>query len=371
MKRLLPIFLCILLLTACSKAPAGNEVYSLEVEYGESGITAYVGDDADPEDLPFLNAARPTEIQLLFGSPPDSFTVHYATDADGYTSFTEAVIPGTVLPAPFDGASYLFQITARWKTGETRTFRFRFLPEAGSAPEASPLLIPQLTPADLFGIVMVSNVHQAEKTCRSTADVQRILDFLNQNLATDFRQAKVPSLETAYVLRLAMTDGSQLTLGYIPGGQEAWLLIGGVPYETVPMDLDGLWDTLQTEAVPFETLPEGDFLQVTEEYPDADWGDTIRYGYVTVLNDAVTFHEILWLTDTDSPSGFRLEPGETDRSLPLAPTCQFWYLADHHSPCCQVEKADFLTYLAAEPNVLYRLYIKNGQVTAVCEQYLP
>lgn len=371
MKRLFPIFLCILLLTACSKAPAETESCSLEVEYGESGITAYVGDAADPEDIPFLNAARPTEIHLQFGSPPDSFTVHYATDTDGYTSFTEAVIPGTILPAPFDGASYLFQITARWKSGETRTFQFRFLPEAGSAPEASPLLIPQLTPADLFGIVVVSNVHQAEKTCRSTADVQRILDFLNQNLATDFRQAKVPSLETAYVLRLAMTDGSQLTLGYIPGGQEAWLLIGGVPYETVPMDLDSLWDSLQTEAVPFETLPEGDYLQITEQYPDADWGDTIRYGYVSVLHDDVTFDEILWLPDPDSPNGFRLEVGETALSLPLAETCQFWYLADHHSPCCQVEKSNFLMYLETAQTVLFRLYLKEGKVTAICEQFLP
>ena len=371
MKRILPILLCILLLTACSKAPDQTESFSLEVEYGESGVTACTGDHVDPEEVPFLNAARPTEIQLRFGAEPDSFTVHYATDTDGYTSFTEAVIPGMVLPVPIDGASYLFRITVRWKTGETQTFWFRFLPESGGASEASPLLIPQLTPSDLFGIVVVSNSHRAEKTCRSTADVQAILDFLNQNLATDFTRAQVPSPETSYVLRLAMTDGSQLTLGYIPGGQEAWLLIGGVPYETAPMDLDSLWDALQTEAVPFDTLPEGEFLQVTDQYPDADWGDTVRYGYVTNLDGNVIFNEVLWLTDTDSPNGFRLEDGESGLSLPLAQTCQFWYLADHHSPCCQVERTDFLTYLETAETVLFRLYIKDGMVTAVCEQFLP
>ena len=371
MKRLFPIFLCFFLLTACSKAPDPIDSISLDVEYGESAITAFAGEPADPENVPFLNAARPTEIQLRFGSEPEHFTVHYATDSDGYEVFTEAVIPGTVLPAPFDDASYLFRITASWENGETQVFWFRFLPETDSTPEASPLLIPQLTPADLFGIVVVSNVHQAEKTCRSTADVQTILDFLNQNLATDFVRTTVPSLETSYVLRLAMTDGSQLTLGYVPGDHEAWILIGGVPYETSPMDLDSLWNALQTEAVPFEPLPEGDFLQVTEEYPDEDWGDTVRYGYVSLQADTVTFQEILWLTDTDSPNGFRLEPGETDQSLPLAQDCQFWYLADHYSPCCQVEKADFLTYLETAQNILFRLYIKDGQVTAVCEQFLP
>jgi hypothetical protein len=368
---MIPIFLCILLLTACTGPQTPADPLSLEVEYGESGITPLCETAVDPEDVPFLVAARPSEIHLRFGSRPDSFTVHYATDADGYETFTEAVIPGTVLPAPTDDASYLFRITASWENSDEQTFWFRFLPENGSSPQASPLLIPQLKPSDLFGIVVASNVHQAEKTCRSTSEIQTVLDFLQENLSTDFVRAKVPSLETDYVLRLALTDGSQLTLGYIPGGQDAWILLGGIPYEAVPMDLESLWNALQTEAVPFSTLPEGDFLQITEEYPDEDWGDTIRYGHVTALADTVTFDEILWHNDADSPNGFRLEAGQAAVVLPLSETCQFWYLADHSGPCCQVTQTDFFVWLENSQDMLLRLYIKDGVVTAICEQFLP
>ena len=86
MKRMIPIFLCILLLTACTGPQTPADPLSLEVEYGESGITPLCETAVDPEDAPFLVAARPSEIHLRFGSRPDSFTVHYATDADGCTN---------------------------------------------------------------------------------------------------------------------------------------------------------------------------------------------------------------------------------------------------------------------------------------------
>ena len=197
------------------------------------------------------------------------------------------------------------------------------------------------------------------------------MTFLQNNLATDFVQTQVPTVEMDYVLRLAMIDGTQLTLGYAASGGSAWILLGGVPYEAEKMDLAALWSGLQAEAAPQEQTPAGEYLQVADEYPTQQWGEEFVYGFLQSLRDTVSFDQVDWIVE-DSDSGYRLEAGETGRSLPVAADCQFWILENHWSPCCQVTKEALLAWAKdASFDVLFRLYVQDGQVVAICEQYRP
>src|SRR5699024_10548992 len=148
------------------------------------------------------------------------------------------------------------------------TYYFRYLPEGDTGEqtgEISLYRILKLTPDELFGVEVFHNGLSQQKTCRTTDDKAVVLDFLKNNLATDFVQVKTPPLEAEFVLRLAVTDGSQLTLGYIPLDGTACLLRGGVPYEAGTMDMEQLWSDIQSEPVSLAEQAPEDTLETSEE----------------------------------------------------------------------------------------------------------
>lgn len=399
MKKWIFLLLCLLLLPGCDKqeAAASDRPYTLEIEYGDSGVEALTGTYSwnwetetaevlgeDPlgmlSELPYVNQSQAKELKLLFAAEPDRLEVQYWSNADGYGEKTPLALSGSAIPAPDDGASYLFEVTAVWEQTEkaacwgTSVYYFRCLPagDTGQAENISMYRIMKLTASDLFAVEVFNNVAHAQKTCRSVADKEAILAFLQNHLATDFVQTQVPTVESDFVLRLSAVDGGQLTVSYAAADGRAWLLLGGVPYEAQPMDLNALWDSLKAEAVSLNQETAGDYLQTSEEFPGADWGETFVYGYLRSLDGAVGYDGMVWIDDSSASNGYRLEQGETGLSLPLAADCQFWILENHFSPYCQVTKEALWQWAETTGwDVLFRLYCKDGQVIAVCEQYQP
>lgn len=399
MKRWICLLCCLLLLSGCGKKEAAStdRPYALEIEYGDSGVEAMTGTyswnwdtesveacGADPlemlPDIPYVNQSKATELRLLFAVEPDQLEVRFWTSADGYREGTPVEASGMTLPAPADGANYLFEITASWEQTEqaacwgTCTYYFRDLPagETGESENISMYRLLQLEPSDLFAVEVFNNGERAQKTCRSGADKEAILTFIKNNLATDFVQTQVPTVESDFVLRLAAMDGTQLTVGYAAAGEQAWLLLGGVPYEAQPMDLQSLWEGLKAETVSLRQEAAADYLQTSEEFPGADWGEEFVYGYLRGLDEAAAYDEMRWIEDSEEPNGYRLEAGETGQSLPLAADCQYWILEDHDQPYCQVtEEALWQWAETTGWDVLFRLYCQNGQIIAICEQFRP
>lgn len=404
MKKWICLCLCLLLLlSGCGKekAPVSDRPYDLEIEYGDSGVAAMTGaytwnwmegetvqgaaaSAVDPlsmlQDIPYVNESKAGELKLLFSKSPDSLSVQYRTSADGYQSVRSLKIEGTSLPAPTGGDSYLFLINAVWEQTEKAAcwgesaYYFRYLPadSAGEAEDLSLYRLLQLEASDLFAVEAINHGTGEQKTCRSVADKEAVLDFLKENLSTDFVQTQVATVESDFVLRLACTDGTQLTLGYGSTGGRAWILLGGVPYEAEPMDLNALWSGLKAEAVAQSAEAPGEYLQTSEDFPGGAWGADFAYGYLRDLEDSVTYDEMLWIEDGDEANGYRLETGDPGKVLTLASDCQFWILEGHFAPYCQVTKETLLQWSrTAGWDVLFRLYQKDGQIIAICEQYQP
>lgn len=405
MKKWMFLILCLALLSGCGKqaATATDGPYPLEIEYGDSGVTAMAfeqswywqnedgstgggaGQAADPlsvlSDIPFVNQSKAKSLKLLFPVEPDSLTIQYRTNADGYSQTFAAEGSVKSLAVPTDGASYLFEVTAVWEQTEKAvcwgvcTYYFRYLPTDATGEQAGEMSVYrllQLEPSDLFGVEVFNNPAYAQKTCRTAADKETILRFLQDHLSTDFVQTQIPTVEADYVLRLSVADGTQLTLGYATSGDQAWILLGGVPYAAQAMDLDSLWSSLKAQSVSLAEEPSENYLQISEEFPGGDWGEDFVYGYLRALESEVGYDEMYWFDDSKEANGYRLEQGETALSLPLASDCQFWILEGHYKPYCQVTQ-DALWQWAETTgwDVLFRLYRKDGQVVAICEQYQP
>ena len=408
-KRMLSMLLFILLvLSGCKSDPPAptDQPWALEVEYGDSGVTAAAWDytwnypdgetgqtqkaeveEADPlallSAIPFVNRSKTGKLNLRFAVEPDSLEIACYTNADGYGEAVSVEASGSknTIPVPTEDGSYLFQITASWNQGEDVTawgdctYYFRYLPEGDTGEqtgEISLYRILKLTPDELFGVEVFHNGLSQQKTCRTTDDKAVVLDFLKNNLATDFVQVKTPSLEAEFVLRLAVTDGSQLTLGYIPLDGTACLLLGGVPYEAGVMDMEQLWSAIQADPVSLAEQAPEDTLETSEEDPGAALGDNYVHGYLRALDDAVTFDQMKWIDDSEDPNGYRLEAGELGKEYPLADDCTFWILQDHRSPYCRVAQETLWDWAQTTGwDVLFRFYLENGEVVAIIEQFRP
>lgn len=404
MKKWICLCLCLmLLLSGCGKedAAAADQPYGLEIEYGDSGVAAMAGaytwqwregeairgasaSAADPvsvlSDTPYVNESKAKELKLLFPKTPDSLEIQYRTNADGYQSLHTLEISGTSLPAPTGGDSYLFMVSAAWEQTEKAAcwgeciYYFRYLPagDTGETEDLSLYRLLQLEPSDLFAVEVFNNPENGQKTCRSVADKEAILNYLKENLSTDFAQTQVPTVESDFVLRLSVTDGSQLTLGYGSSGGRAWILLSGVPYEAAPMNLNGLWSQLKAETVALTPETPEDVIQTSEDFPGAEWGEDFAYGYLRDLGDTVEYDEMFWIGDEEEANGYRLESGDLGKTLPLASDCQFWILEGHYAPYCQVTQETLWQWAQTTGwDVLFRLYRRDGEVVAVCEQYQP
>lgn len=392
----------LLALTGCQKKTppaASNTPWALEVEYGDSGVTAetfsyhwvYQGQTKSSEgtdllaqlsSIPFVNKSKTGSIRLNFSVEPDSCAVTCYTNADGYREAVDVPVSGNdTLTVPLEAGSYLFCVSAAWNETETAeawgsaTYYFRYLPAGDTGEqtgEISLYRIAKLTPDELFGVEVFHNGLNQQKTCRTTEDKGKILDFLKAHLSTDFTQVLTPTLEAEFVLRLALTDGSQLTLGYIPLDDSACLLLGGVPYEASPMELSTLWDSLRAEAVSLREATPEDTLETSETDPGEALGENYVHGYLRALDSQVTLDQMTWIDDPDEPNGYRLETGETGKTYPLAEDCAFWILQEHHSPFCRVAATTLWDWAQTTGwDVLFRFYLKNGEIIAIVEQYRP
>ena len=168
-KRMLSMLLFILLLlSGCKSDPPTptDQPWALEVEYGDSGVTAAAWDytwnypdgetgqtqkaeaqEADPlallSAIPFVNRSKTGKLNLRFAVEPDSLEIACYTNADGYGEAVSVEDSGSknTIPVPTEDGSYLFQITASWNQGEDVTawgdctYYFRYLPEGDTGEQ--------------------------------------------------------------------------------------------------------------------------------------------------------------------------------------------------------------------------------------------
>lgn len=397
MKRWICWLLALLLLCGCGgEVPVQeNQPWSLSVEYGESGLelepaawdwTWQTGaSETEPPVFehelsyaPYLNTGRETEVKLSFPVEPAWIRVSCYSENDGYNTAHEVELDGDRMPVPEDGARCLYEVIASWpeeknaKCWGRGIYYFRMLPpgDQGDDMELPLYSLLQLKPAELFGIEMVDQQAGARKLCRDQADVETALRFLQNNLATDFVRTPIPETASDYVLQLLVTDGTRLTIGYVEDQGKAWLLLGGVPYEARPMDLNSLWQSLQTEAEYDEQTPTGEYLRVEEQYPEQEWPEEFVYGYLRSVDGQVVFDEMIWISDAAEPNGYRLEPGEEGMTVPVSPSCSYWILLRHRAPCAEVTREELLQW-SADTDLLCRFYRSDGEIQVICEQYVP
>ena len=230
----------------------------------------------------------------------------------------------------------------------------------------------QLEAYELFGVEFYNHLDQEKKLCTDREDREAILRYLQTYLTVNFQQVDVPDAASDYVLRFALTDGTQLTMSYGSDGKYTWVLLDGQAYEAEVMDLYSLWKDLQTRSVSLKE-EAGEYLQVSEEFPGADWGEAFLYANLRSMeNGMVVYDEFFWYDDEEADNGYRLERGLLGQSLPLAEDCQFWILENHDQPWCRVEQEVLWKWSEDVAwDILFRMYTKDGQIIAICEQYVP
>lgn len=396
MKKWCCVFFLLLLLTGCGKQEVPTSPYDLEVEYGDSGILAekagyswvYAGggveaDPADPlemlSDIPFINESKAKKINLLFAEKPDSLEISYRSSADGYKTLTTMEKSKLSFAAPADGASYLYLVCASWQDkdgfGGSCRYWFRYLPEDATgeqAQEMSLYRLVQMEPSDLFGVEFYNNLDAQKKTCTSTADREAILNYFKAHLSTDFVQIEMPEDEADYVLRMAVTQGEQITVSYGGEGQDAWILLDGVPYGAAVMDLYTLWEGLEAESESLNGETEQEYLAVSETAPLAELESPVHLGYLQSLEEnTVIVKTVEWITDENEPNGYRLEEGDL-ATWTLSDDCQYWVLDHHAGPFGQVEQEKLWQWSQeAGFDVLFCLVEDAGEILAIYEHYVP
>ena len=398
MKKWCFFLLVFLMLTGCGKQQWYKTPYDLEVEYGGSGVVAVKGmyhwghedgrteqAESDPlemlSDIPFVNETKAKKINLLFEEKPQTLEISYRSSADSYKTLTVMDKPRTSFAAPEDTASYLFIIRAAWSDeknadlGGECIYYFRYLPENATgeqAQEMSLYRLVQMEASDLFGVEFYNNLDEQKKTCTSAADREAILNYFKAHLSTDFVQIEMPEGEADYVLRMAATQGEQITLSYGGEGQGAWILLDGVPYGAEVMDLYTLWESLEAETVSLREEGNADYLAISETEPLQDQEGTVYRGYLQALSeDSVIVKTVNWVEDENEPNGYRIEEGSL-ATWTLSPDCLYWVLDNHVSPWGQVEREDLWQWSQeAGYDLLFCLHVAEDQVLAVYEQYIP
>lgn len=404
MKKLGWIFLCLLFLCGCGGEKKADMTAPprLEVEYGDSGIEAArwgyswsvrqgeevrttETDMPDPYDqigeIPYLNRSKAREMKLLFDVKPDKMQVQIWNGPIRSKMAQQVTETDGVLPVLPSEAHYLYEITATWNETQeakgwgTCTYYFRFLPKGVEAAETESLplyRLLQLKSQDLFGVEILNNLENAKKTCRTSDDVETVLEFLKNGLTVDFTPLVTSYQPTDYALRLLLSNGGQLTFGYGEKDKDAWIFLDGIGYEAQPLDMGALWNSLEAKTVSLAEEKPGEYLQTSEDFPGEGWGEDYVFGFLRGLDGTVAFDEMIWIDDKQEPNGYRLKEGKAGQSLPLAENCEYWLLENHEKPFCQVERETLWTWNeGADWDILYRIYKKDGQVITICEQYRP
>ena len=408
MKKWCLILALLLLLTGCSKQSAPiDRPYSLQVTYGDTAVfgqtTAYQWYWKDGRQtanatvdaaamgvglhtLPAIQSSQETALQLKFPEEPDKLLVQRYTAEDHYSACEEINVVGNSLPAPTDSGDYLYAVSAVWLEGGdcwgSCTYEFHFTSsgtlvsnpiQLDVAADLDLVELTKLEASQLLGVEFVNNYEGATKTCRSSADKTAILQFFRDNLVTDLQPMSGAIPASEYMLRLVTVSGSQVTLAYGGSSSAPCLTVGKTSYAVGAMDLGSLWAALGAGSLSQEAAASGkNYLDMSEEFPGEDWGETYIYGYLRQMDTAVTYDEMRWIDDPAAPNGYTLESGWTGQSGTLSADCQFWILEDHHTPYCRVSAEELWQWTQdAGADVLYRIYTSDGAVTAICQQYLP
>lgn len=405
MKKWSIVFLVlILLLTGCSRRRSESDrPYSLEITYGDKSVFAmtgeyewntksrgpFVADPLDPRDmgqkLSWLSTGSAQTMELSFSSVPDKFLVEVFSSADGYETGEYVDAATMSIPAPLDGEDHLYTVTAVWGKEQNPdrwgscTYHFRFLAEAETASE--PMVTPdvgdldisqilQMQANDFMGMEVYNSSEDTSRTFRTGSDKATILQFLKDNIATDFSSPMPGAPKALYQIRLVSMDGSQLTVGYGSDGLNHSLLVGGMAYAVDEMDFDQLWMLLG--GFDITTTSGTYYLDTSEEFPGESWGTDYVYGYITELGSTVSYDGMRWIEDDTASNGYRLEKGWPDLSMPVSADCEYWILENHQSPYCKVSAENLMAWNKnAETDVLYRIYTKDDTVIAICQQYAP
>ena len=409
MKKWCIILAILLLLTGCGKEEIPvDRPPSLEISYGESSVyaqtsayqwywkdgreTANATVDAAAlgitmDKLPYLNATKDTALQLEFSEEPDRVLIQYYSAADNYSVGKEIDMVGGSTPAPLDGEDHLYTVSAVWLEGDTKnwgscTYQFLFLAKGGviSSPiqmevaadlDLAGLL--QLDASQVWGLEFLNNLEGTTRTCRSSEDKTAVLNLLKSGLAANLQPTNEAAPTMEYMMRIVTVSGSQLTVGYAGSGNGGFVEVGGVTYKVGALDMASLWSSLSAGTMSQEAVAAGkSYLEMSDAFPGDSWGSEFVYGYLTQMDQGITYDEMRWLEDAAAPNGFTLEPGWTGQAAALAADCQFWILEDHHAPYCRVTAEDLWQWTQdAEHDVLYRIYTSGGEVIAICPQYLP
>ena len=142
-------------------------------------------------------------------------------------------------------------------------------------------------------------------------------------------------------------------------------------------DIDKLWNKLKYESVPTAASDASLVLNVLER-EESDLSE--RYGAETMLGylESVDQEEIVFTPversrDENAADGWVLKPAEGEPvSLALSGNCEFWILQDHWYVSCRVSLNDLKRYIdQTEYDMLWTLYLADGEVTAVAETYSP
>lgn len=407
MKKWGIVLLLMFLLTGCSAEPAIYErPPSLKVTYGENDVYAQTSQyqwswkqsrsksysvSADTESLgvtrdklPCLNATQDTALRLTFAEEPERVVIQQYSAADGYVTGQEVELVGGSLQAPLDGEDHLYTVSAVWLEGGDSwgscTYEFRFLAK-GQTVISSPIQMEvaadldlagllALEPSQIWGLEFLNNYDGTTRTCRSSADKTAILSFLKSALSADMMPG-VDNTESAteYMMRIVTVSGSQLTVAYAGD----FLDVGGVAYEVGDLNFDVLWSSLEAGTMSQAAVASGkNYLDMSDAFPGNSWGSDSAYGYLRSLEDAVSYDEMRWQADANSPDGFTLENGWSGQSAPLAEGCQFWILENGQTPYCRVTAQELWQHTQdSESEVLYQLFFSGGEVIAICQQLLP
>lgn len=390
----------LLLLAGCGKQDVIlDRPHALEVSYGTDSVFAMTNgyqwnwkdgrnpdavavDAANPramgQKLPWLSTGTDSTLSLEFAIEPDSLLVEVFTADDNYAAGQYIDASSMSFPAPLDGTDHLYTVTATWEPGKgvdswgTCTYHFRFLAQAEvktepiEEPDVGDLDILQVLQMDanqFMGMEFMNNVEALSMTCRTGKDKSSILQFLKDNVDTDFTSPMPGAPEALYMIRLVSIDGAQLTVGYGSDGLNHSLLVGGLAYAVDEMDFDSLWSLLNGDTV---THVSGTSLDRSDVFPGDDWGDDFVYAYLTELGQTASYDEMRWIEDPEDPNGYHLEKGWPDQSMPVSPDCQYWILENDQPPYCRVTAK-----MLMEKDALYRIYTKDDAIFAICQQYMP
>ena len=236
-----------------------------------------------------------------------------------------------------------------------------------------------MKPKEFSQIEITNQQLQEQKIVDKTKDIRNILRTLKKAEQLPEIKPELSALTNTYAIKLYTADSTMpfLTISYAENTKEACLFIGGDAYSVKPLDLDKLWNKLKYESIPTAASDASLVLNVLET-EESDLSE--RYGAETMLGylesvdqEALVFMPVERSRDENAADGWVLKPAEGEPvSLALSGNCEFWILQDHWYVSCRVDLNDLKRYIdQTEYDMLWTLYLADGEVTAVAETYSP